>query len=540
MVKRLSEYWGSFFQADEESRSGPSLFLALLVRTGTVLLLYVLVDRSLIHIARLPEASYERPFILLETLKVQLEGFRLLLLVPIFLLFWWKWRALWERWSAIDGGRNWRPFLVLAAALLAWSFSTYDYNLYFDQGHYFDRALLLVLVSLFWWRPLFVFPFLVVLLPIIGQFYYPLGGYSWTALLLPVRILMLFGATWLLRVLSGYWKVTDFAFLVCCLLASHYWPSALQKLRMGWLVQDHVYFLLPSTYANGWLSFLDPVRLSALTALLSLFNLPIKVLALLIEGGCLAFLWRRRFLLILLGSWVLFHLAIFSISGILFWRWIILAAALILLFVRNRRSPAFAIFSRPHLVLSLALILGSALWFRPIALAWYDTRASYTYRFEAEGASGRKYSLAPEFFAPYDVRFTLSGFRFLSREPRLGISWGAISSRSVAEALVQSRSPEEFFKVEADYGAELFDAEMRSTLDEFLRRFLNILASRDYKRAWFSPLAAPQHLWTFAREDAYRSQEPVVAVSVYEITSMYSDSQYSEIRKQMVHKTLLD
>ena len=540
MIKQFLQYFSAAFQTDDESGSKSSSFLALLIRTGTILLLYVLIDRSLMHIARLPQLSYERPFIFLESLRVQLQGARLLFLLPLGYLFFRYWKGLWEGWSSIDLGRTRRPIVVLAAAMLAWYYSTYDYNFYFDQGHYWDRVLLVVLVFLAWWRPLFVFPFLVVLLPLIGQFHYPLGGYSWVVPLLPIRILMLFGASWLLRALTGYWKTTDFGVLACCLLASHFWPSGLGKLRIGWIVQDHIYYLLPSTYANGWLGFMEPMQLSALTRTLSWLNWPMKGFTLLVECGWLFCLWRRSFFLALLTGSILLHLGIFFLSGIAFWMWIVLEAGLLVLFLKRGGHQAFLLFSRPYFVLSFALILGSAFWFRPTALVWYETRATYTYRFEAIGTSGERYALPPEFFEPYDHRFALSSFRFLSREPRLGITWGATSGRGIADALVQARSPEGILKVETEFGTDASQAKRPRARDGFLSRFVASRNRRGSQQGFFDPLAAPRLIWTFPRENAYEGQEPIVGVTVYEVTSMYDDRHYSEIRNQVIHEMRLD
>jgi hypothetical protein len=65
---------------------------------------------------------------------------------------------------------------VILSAILDWKFNTYGFNLYFDQWHLVDPALIILLLSLIWLRPVAILPFLVVLLAIQNQYNYPIGG----------------------------------------------------------------------------------------------------------------------------------------------------------------------------------------------------------------------------------------------------------------------------------------------------------------------------------------------------------------------------
>lgn len=522
-------------------------FAVLFARVAMLVGLFVLLEKSVRAAGDLPEEYYFQPFLFVELVEraVRSAGWWLLLFIPIGLTagvllvrvpsFRRGLVRLWHSWSDLEHSPVLRVFIGFVAFIAAWAFSTYDYNLYFDQSHYADRLLLLLLAGLLCWRPVFVFPFLLLLVTIIAQFNHPIGSFSWSEPILLVRVLVLFGAAFLIRLLTGHLRSADFLFVLCCLIASHYWVSGFGKLQLGWFMQDHIYYLLPATYANGWLGFMEPETVAALTRRLSWLNGPMKAGTLLIECGALVSLWRRGLFRGFLVAWIALHLGIFFVTGICFWKWMVLDAAVWFVFFR-RNSPRIPIFTRNHFLLALILIGGGARWFRPVELAWYDTRASYTYRFEAHGESGAVYALPPSFFAPYDYQFTLSNFGYLTRQPHLYIVWGATQQRAVANALVHATSPGDVWALEAEFGATTFDPRRSATFNNFLQRFVGDWNRRTSRSAWWAWLQAPPQLWTFPRSVSFRAREQIQRVVVYQVTSLYDGEHVADIRKRAVRE----
>ena len=519
------------------STSGLKRFLALSLRTGLLLTLYALLDRWLTRLTAIPERGYEEAFLVFElgkrlmSLNPAALASMLLMVGAIGVGLWF--RSLGPRWSSFTYGPLVRRLVVVIAFVLAWSYATYDYNFYFDQTHGVDRLILLALVPLLCWRPAFVFPFLLVLLPMLRQFDYPIGDYSWSEPVLLVRALMLFGALWLTRLVSGRIRTADFFFVLCCLVASFYWVPGLGKLDLYWIASDRLYYLLPATYANGWLGFLSPEAVARFTKAFSYLNTPMKIGTLLLEAGALFCLWRRSLLTGFLVGWIVLHIGIFFVTGIFFWKWITLDAAILVLFFTKHR-PRFEIFTRAHFVVSLILIGGATLWFKPVELAWYDARMSYTYRFEAVGTSGKTYTLSPRFFSPYDYQFTLSGFTYLSHQPRLSVAWGATRNRNVAEALNASTTPSEIWNLEREMGREGYDPRRSAAFDDFIREFVTNWCKHGGELRWWHLLQAPPQLWTFSPDAGPDEGEQIAKVIGYEVTSLYDDSRYREIRKRRV------
>jgi hypothetical protein len=320
---------------------------------------------------------------------------------------------------------------------------------------------------------------------------------------------------------------------MCCLIAGHYWVCGLGKLQLGWLLHDRVHYLLPATYANGWLGFLQPEVIERLTRALAGANGPMKLLTLSVECGALLCLGHRSVLRLMLAAWMTFHAGIFLISGICFWKWMVLDATVLGVFFRKNLPPV-PIFTRGHFLLSIGLISTAGLWSAPVKLAWLDARVTYTYRFEAIGPDGRTFTLPPRFFAPYDYQFTLGNFGYVAEPPHLGIVWGAIMEPSLAKALENAGSTEQILTLERERGRPGFDASRSAVFDGFIRQFASHWNERNTKDSWWSLLQAPRQLWTFSRPPAIRDGQRIDQVMIYEVTSLFDGKRYREVRKTRV------
>ena len=74
-----------------------------------------------------------------------------------------RYGTLLSSWQMLEHGTVLRIFILFLAFVVAWPFVTYGYNYYFGQGHYLDRLVIALLLPLIWWRPVFVFPFLLLI-----------------------------------------------------------------------------------------------------------------------------------------------------------------------------------------------------------------------------------------------------------------------------------------------------------------------------------------------------------------------------------------
>jgi hypothetical protein len=516
-------------------------FVRLTFRTGLLVALFVIIDRSLLLVSRLPATSYEGETITLEAISHLLTrptaAIAGLVLIAFVIAIAVRRRTLRSRWSDFAYGNQLRILIAVVAFLLAWRSGTYEYNAYFDQFHLIDRILLPLVAILLIWRPVFVLPFLWILLPIMQQFNHPIGGYSWAEQILPVQILTLFSAVVLVSLIMGRQWSREFIFLSFCMLAAYFWVPGIGKLRLNWFLEDQVYLLLPATYANGWLGFLPTHTISSITQALAWVNIPMKIGTMIGEVGAIACLWSRASLRLFLLLWIGLHAGIVLMSGIFFWMWIILEAVVLLLFFR-RDAPDLPIFTRAHFLLSILIIGGGAFLFNPEKLAWKDSPVSYTYLLEGVGTEGQTYRLPPRYFAPFEYQFTLSSFHYLTADPHLMIVWGATSSGRMADALAKSDGPEQVFEVEKALGTVSFDPRRAAVFDEFVRRIVAHHNRRPGGLHRGRSLAAPPQLLTFPLYGPF-VDDRIERVNVYQVMSFFNDGEYQVIRKRLVREILL-
>lgn len=520
---------------------------------GILVIVFVVVGRLVERFGELPDSAYLAPAIALSLarrlLEFDLASIGVICLLVLTAAGLGLNQSAFPRWTDFEHGARLRLFALIVVGLLAWYFSTYATNLYFDRAHVLDRLALILLVPVVYWRPIALFPFLLLLMGIMHQFAHPIGQWGWTEPSLLARILVVvLSLTWIgaaRRFLARHIVLPEvntgcFLFVAVCLIASYYWTAGFGKIELGWLAVDRIDYLLPATYSAGWLSFLDGETIVRAAQGIAAVNIPLKLLTLVLEGGAIFVLVRRGVTRAFLIGWMLFHTGIFFASGIFFWRWIIVEAVLFLTFF-GRGAPDFGI-HRPALqIVAVALIVGGGLWSRPTTLAWIDAPANYAYRVTAVDSDGRHLRLPPRFFEPYDYQFTVANFGTIVPDTLLGITFGAAGSSEVVAALERATSRDDLVDLEHRLGKSRFSARHRDRIELFLKRHCSAWNRRrtadpsfGSRPLWSRALAAPRHLWTFPSEAGLPRGAIIDSVYVNQVFAFYDGMRYQEIRERRV------
>ena len=93
-------------------------FLSFALRTAVLLVTFMVIDRGLAKITRLPEAIYQRPSIFIGHPSGENIGFALGFILTFALLY-WRLRGVRMKWDQLSYGHLLRPFTaVLMVALL--------------------------------------------------------------------------------------------------------------------------------------------------------------------------------------------------------------------------------------------------------------------------------------------------------------------------------------------------------------------------------------------------------------------------------------
>ena len=440
--------------------------------------------------------------------------------------------ALFAGWDELEDGRGLRWFVVGVTGVAAWALSCYARNMYLDQWHVADRLLIVALWLAIVWRPLFVLPFALAAAGMAGQFIIPLGFISWTEMGVVLRFPVLFGAFWIVRAVTRRRQSDVFVFAWCCLLAATYWTSGLGKLRVGWLGHPHVNLLLLGAYANGWLAFLEPKVVERAARVISAVALPFMLFTLLVECGSLVMLWRRWSLIAFFVLATAFHLGAFAMTGIFFWKWIVVDAMLLGYLLKGQRLTRLPIFTPGRFAVSVVAILASPLWVPSENLTWFDTPLTYALEFEGVDARGLSHVLPAGFFRPYSDAIVLGPAGATPPHPKLTRGMGVTMDRSLAEVLEAARVPDSVFAIEQARGTVRTDSVATAAFDDFVGTYAaNAHCSKERDPLLLRIIGVPRHLWTFPLDADLPCGVPLERVRVHERTMFFDGTALREIRR---------
>ncbi|HEX6048568.1 MAG TPA: hypothetical protein VFZ21_04845 [Gemmatimonadaceae bacterium] len=443
-------------------------------------------------------------------------------------------------WRQLDEGQALRWLVVAVTAIPAWTLSCYARNQYFDQLHLADRVLVVALWLAIAWRPLFVIPFALVAAAVSGQFFVPLGFITWTEMSVVLRFPVLFGAFWFVRAVTGRRQSDVFIFGWCCLLAVTYWTSGLGKLRIDWITHPHVHLLLLGAYANGWLAFLEPHVIERVSRVTASLVLPLMLFTLLVECGALVMLWTRRTLVGFLVLATVFHLGAFALTGIFFWKWILIEAMLLVYLLHGNRLARISIFTPGRFALSIVAVIGGPLWTPSENVTWLDTPLTYALELQAVDARGASHTLPAGFFRPYGDAIVLGAGGETSPHPKLTRAMGVTTDRSLAEALLAARTPESVFAIEQTRGPVAIDSAAAARFDDFVETHAATAGCSSERDPLVLRIGGvPRHLWTFPLDATLPCDVPLARVRMFERTVFFDGSALRLIRRRLLREVMV-
>jgi hypothetical protein len=498
----------------------------------SIVVILAVVDRLFERAARLPPSAFATPWVGLAIVRhaspLTIAGVATLIGLAV-------WTRAWKTtWNRLGGG--WRPRIVFGgtATVLAWAYATNPVDLIIDRDQSIDRSVLILLAAGTWWRPVIGWPFAALVRARLSQFAAPLPGFSVAEPSMLIAIVELAGVAAVVAPFRRRALAPTLWIVALALVAAHYFRSGLGKLALEWWSLERVHHVLASTYETGWLGFVERSRIETALRFLA-YGEPILVAGTLVLeiGAPLAFLFRtapRCFL----GAWMLFHAGVFALSGICFWKWVVLDGLLLVAFGSSSRAAAIGAGNWRVAALFGALVVAGPIWARPRPLVWIDTPVAYTYRFYVIDGRGAEHFVPPSAFAPFDYQFTQGTFPWLVDASRLDLVWGATRDPAVARALLEVRSIVELESVEAKLGKPRADALLRSRLCAFLDRYFSSWNGHSIQGTGYSWLRAPPLLWSWPSAESLQVQDGVRAIKAREVTSIWNGNELREVRSVLV------
>ncbi|HXF53345.1 MAG TPA: hypothetical protein VNK52_04400 [Hyphomicrobiaceae bacterium] len=217
----------------------------------------------------------------------------------------------------------------------------------------------------------------------------------------------------------------------------NYFHSAMAKLLLPggailWVFDNATHNLIPVTLDGGFLPIGHWPVLSAWTydtfaKIVSLSN----AIILIGQLAAVVAVLRARWIIGITVFYDFTHVVIFLVSGILFWKWILLNGVIVAAAAKLRGSEL----SRSEIVAaSLAVVLGTTCFFAA-RLGWYDTSAYNRASIYAVTKSGQEVAVPTNYFLGASVSF--AQMRLGSPEPDQHLptlTWGSTTSPKIVRA----------------------------------------------------------------------------------------------------------
>jgi hypothetical protein len=331
------------------------------------------------------------------------------------------------RWQQMPWTDAAALFTTWSALLIAWKYATRDFSLVDDPSlptfstpvlGYAERAVLVASALLVYVSPVFALPFLSH-----ARRFQPFHLHE----LLPIAVVMAaaayavtHGGIVLARLVLGETALATGAaaaaplalyFVLLASIALLYVTRGVAKLYAGrrwhdWMWSNPLHLQLPSAYTWGWLAWLSEPTVLALTRRARRLDRPLATATVALEIGAVLLFVDRCLALCLLAGLILFHLGYFSVSGALFWEYVLVDAGAMAMIAALPLQVADALFAWPATALlgALCALALAAVW-PPYLLAWWETPLTQRVYWEVEGESGRTYVLSHAFMDPWESYF---------------------------------------------------------------------------------------------------------------------------------------
>ncbi len=455
-------------------------------------------------------------------------------------------------WDDVVAGDALRAFAAPACLALAWKAATKDVDPVVGQVHRIARGVVVLAALGSVLSPAGMALCLVVLSS-------PFGVWQHHATL-PMRLLQALTALVALLALGPVSALGESLFatpaagvlFLMTVPVSHYLITALAKGWLGprpwsWVTDNRIHHLAASAYSWGWARFVPWAVWRRVIGGVRRIELPMQLAAFGIELLAPLALLHPTLAVVFLLGWAAFHLGVFSLSGLLFWEWIVADLALsatILLLPESVRAVAFG--PVPMLagcVFMVAFPLRHRLW-KPMPLGWWDTPLTQRMHWHVVGESGAVYAVTNDFMDPHERIYGKVHGCFLATAPVCTYHLGEVYKHDLRDA-IRGAGPtlEGLEPVRRQFGIQPRSEAMASRHRAYLRAFFGALnggANKSVLPRALRWLKAPGgQIFYWNELPKYRRQEKVVALRIVFREEYFDGETLVRLRDEVVDELAL-
>ena len=269
----------------------------------------------------------------------------------------------------------------------------------------------------------------------------------------------------------------------------NYFHSALAKLMLdggptSWVLENQTQHLIANALESGLLPItLLPVLTQTIYDILASNYININLITIESQAACIFFISTPKRIIFITLIYDLMHIAIFLLTGIFFWKWIILNI-LIVTAMTNQKDVHFSPATKS---IGIIFSLSGILFFFTAQLGWYDTRAlKHTY-ITATTSTGERHIAPTNYFMNTSVTFT---------QGRLLPNWNG--HFAFANSL-GSTSSYQVMKLHNQCTPLILKANTPinfSTLGDYISRHHTYIMTRTNEQGLFNYDLFPHHVWS--------------------------------------------
>lgn len=275
---------------------------------------------------------------------------------------------------------------------------------------------------------------------------------------------------------------------------SNYFYSGYQKLvlenagLLTWVLENPTYILTAASIDFDYLTIFEiPGMPDWILAAIKWITIPLNAIVLASQLLVVVALFSRRFIIGITIFFDVIHLAIFGLTAIFFWKWIMLNLGIVHAFSMLRRENW-----QPPLWLSIAalcVLLGAPWVFQVARLGWFDSGGVNYAHWQAQTKDGARVEVPTNFFLDASVTFAQQrpGRPFTGFFPTH--DWGTTMDARIMHRFSEACEPEHLPK-------PAMDPTQLEVLASFIRRHHTRVVSRAGGKGNIAYDWYPHHIWS--------------------------------------------
>ena len=324
-------------------------------------------------------------------------------------------------WSDITENKSIRILILLTTLIFTYTTTFSSFNYFTENSVVIDRVLIIIFSILVYFSPLFLVYFLTILFLQYASYDFPFNQFSFTDKLLPLSILIytFCSAIFFLVIKTKSKFQFDKIWLIGSLIIvfGSYFSPFLSKVSISpifidWFLMEDFSLAFDIYLARGWLLNLNQDIIGHIKDFVFNFQKPLLFISFLIEGIAILLFVKRKISILIISLFTTLNIAIFSLSAIFFWKWILF----------NLMFIGYLIFTKPNFNFKnkWALILFSIIVSYSFSifpkLGWYSMPYALNYSLIVEDEEGSSYNIKGNDMAPFDIYFTFSRWDVLNKK----------------------------------------------------------------------------------------------------------------------------